>query len=82
MVALRSVFAMAYLGDDDLLRDIGFENGADTLARQRGAAGAKHPANIPGPDTQGSASVTALIDAVDAVREVEQARQRASGDDK
>lgn len=89
MVALRSVFALAYLGDDEVLRSIGFENGAETLARHRredAQRGRAHPANTPGPDTRSpeaqGAEVTALHDAVEAVREVERARQRAAGDTK
>lgn len=76
MLALRSVFALAYLGSDEVLRTIGYENGAETLARQRAERGAgPHPAERPGPDLAGAANVAVLADAVGTVREHEHARQ-------
>lgn len=77
MFALRSVFAFAYLGDDEVLRTIGIEGGAETLARQR-REGSLHLADRPGPDTRGAANVAVLADAVETVRERERERQTST----
>ena len=88
MFALRSVFALAYLGNEEVLRNIGYENGADTLARHRAEDEAKraksnHPADRGGPDVAKPGNVAVLADAVETVREhdrqVQNTARSASG---
>ena len=67
MYGLRSVFAMAYLGNEEVLRQIGIEPGQTEADRHRAAA-MDAVANTPGRDVSAAADVTVLADAVDAVR--------------
>jgi hypothetical protein len=83
MLALRSVFALAYLADPEVQRHIGVEDGVDVLRRQ--ARRAQTIADIPGNDIDPAANVAVLSEAVDTVRVIDRERRaaaaRASGGD-
>ena len=74
MFALRSVFALAYLADEDVLSSIGIEDGVEILARHR-AERAGGPADLRGADIDSSANVAVLRDAVDTVRSLDEKRR-------
>jgi hypothetical protein len=72
MFGLRSVFALAYMADDEVQRRIGVDDGVTTLARHRAAS----VADRPGADIDAGASVTVLAEAVDAVRSLDRERRQ------
>jgi hypothetical protein len=77
MYGLRSVFALAYLSDADVLRRIGVEDGVETLRRQRAG---DTVADRAGADIDAAANVAVLADALDAVRTLDRERRSvASG---
>lgn len=86
MLGMRSVFALAYLGDPEVQRHIGVDDGVEILRRQRAAAArTKTIADVPGADIDPAANVAVLSEAVETVRMIDRERRaaaaRASGGD-